>query len=96
MKGLDYLVFVGNGLNTLNISASKIDTHLLISGSPWWEPLGAYGEPGKARNMYDDYFPPTRLAFDLVLRIRDPARTVFQISTSQAPRTRRCTIPTAS
>jgi hypothetical protein len=56
VKGLGYLVFVGNGLNTLNISASKIDTHLLISGSTWWEPLGAYGEPGKARNMYDDYF----------------------------------------
>src|SRR3954464_11415527 len=56
VKGLNYLVFVGNGLNTLNISANKIDTHLLTSGSVWWEPLGAYGEPGKARNMYDDYF----------------------------------------
>ena len=56
MKGLNYLVFVGNGLNTLNISADKIDTHLLFSGSVWWEPLGAYGEPGKSRNMYDDYF----------------------------------------
>ena len=56
VKGLNYLVFVGNGLNTLNISASKIDTHLLLSGSTWWEPLGPYGEPGKSRNMYDDYF----------------------------------------
>ena len=56
VKGLGYLVFVGNGLNTLNISANKIDTHLLGSGSVWWEPLGAYGEPGKARNMYDDYY----------------------------------------
>jgi len=55
-NGLNYLVFVGNGLNTLNISASKIDTNLLASGSVWWEPLGAYGEPGKSRNMYDDYF----------------------------------------
>ena len=54
--GLNYLAFVGNGLNTLNISANKIDTHLALSGSAWWEPLGAYGEPGKARNMYDDYF----------------------------------------
>jgi hypothetical protein len=54
--GVNYLAFVGNGLNTLNISASKIDTHLLFSGSVWWEPLGAYGEPGKSRNMYDDYF----------------------------------------
>jgi hypothetical protein len=56
VTGLNYLMFVGNGLNTLNISASKIDTNLLLSGSVWWEPLGAYGEPGKARNMYDDYF----------------------------------------
>ena len=56
VKGLNYLVFVGNGLNTLNISAAKIDTNLLASGSVWWEPLGPYGEPGKARNMYDDYF----------------------------------------
>jgi len=55
-NGLNYLAFVGNGLNTLNISANKIDTHLALSGSVWWEPLGAYGEPGKARNMYDDYF----------------------------------------
>jgi hypothetical protein len=56
VNGLNYLAFVGNGLNTLNISANKIDTHLLFSGSAWWEPLGPYGEPGKARNMYDDYF----------------------------------------
>src|SRR5688572_24934306 len=55
-KGLNYLAFIGNGLNTLNISAAKIDTHLLFSGSVWWEPLGPYGEPGKSRNMYDDYF----------------------------------------
>jgi hypothetical protein len=56
VKGLSYLAFVGNGLNTLNISANKIDTHLLLSASTWWEPLGEFGEPGKSRNMYDDYF----------------------------------------
>jgi len=56
LKHLNYLVFIGNGLNTLNISANKIDTHLLFSGSVWWEPLGDYGPPGKSRNMYDDYF----------------------------------------
>ena len=55
-KGLNYLTFVGNGLNTLSISANKIDTHLALSGSVWWEPSGAYGEPGKSRNMHDDYF----------------------------------------
>ena len=56
LKSLNYLAFVGNGLNTLNISANKIDTHLLYSASVWWEPLGDYGPPGKSRNMYDDYF----------------------------------------
>ena len=56
VKGLNYLAFVGNGLNTLNISANKIDTNLMFSGSVWWEPLGDYGGPGKSRNMYDDYF----------------------------------------
>jgi len=56
VKGLNYLAFVGNGLNTLNVSANKIDTNLLLSGSTWWEPLGAYSEAGKSRQMYDDYF----------------------------------------
>ena len=56
VKGLNYLAFVGNGLNTLNISANKIDTNLLFSGSTWWEPLGSYSEPGKSWQMYDDYF----------------------------------------
>jgi hypothetical protein len=60
-KGLNYLAFVGNGLNTLSISASKIDTHLLLSGSVWWEPLGDYGNPGKSRNMYDDYFASDKI-----------------------------------
>jgi hypothetical protein len=60
LKGLNYLVFVGNGLNTLNITANKIDTSLLLSGSVWWEPLGAYSEPGKSRQMYDDYFASSK------------------------------------
>ena len=60
VKGLNYLVFVGNGLNTLNITANKIDTSLLLSGSVWWEPLGAYSEPGKSRQMYDDYFASSK------------------------------------
>jgi hypothetical protein len=59
VKALNYMAFLGNGLNTLSISANKIDTHLLFSGSVWWEPLGNYGEPGKSRNMYDDYFSST-------------------------------------
>jgi hypothetical protein len=56
LKGLNYLAFVGNGLNTLNISANKIDTNLLLAGSVWWEPLTPFSEPGKSRQMYDDYF----------------------------------------
>ena len=55
-KHFNYLAFLGNGLNTLSISAAKIDTHLVPSGSLWWEPLGDYGGTGKSRNMYDDYF----------------------------------------
>jgi hypothetical protein len=65
LKGLNYLVFVGNGLNTLNISASKIDTNLLFSGSVWWEPLGDYGPPGKSRNMYDDYYASDKVRIRL-------------------------------
>jgi hypothetical protein len=65
VKNLHYLAFVGNGLNTLSISANKIDPQLVLSGSVWWEPLGPYGEPGKSRNMYDDYFESkkTRVRF---------------------------------
>ena len=64
-KGLYYLAFVGNGLNTLNISATKIDTNLLTSGSVWWEPLGDFSEPGKSRNMYDDYFASRKVRIRL-------------------------------
>jgi hypothetical protein len=65
LKGLNYLAFLGNGLNTLNISATKIDTHLAVSGSVWWEPLGPYGPPGKDRNMYDDYFASKKVRIRL-------------------------------
>jgi len=58
---VNYLAFVGNGLNTLSISATKIDTHLVTSGSVWWEPLGDYGASGKSRNMYDDYFSSNKV-----------------------------------
>src|SRR6188768_3903260 len=60
-KGFNYLAFLGNGLNTLSISANKIDTNLVTSGSLWWEPLGNYGASGKSRNMYDDYFATDKL-----------------------------------
>ena len=54
-KGFTYYGFVGNGLNTLGVSANKIDTNLVWSGSVWYEPFGPYGMEGKSRNMYDDY-----------------------------------------
>jgi len=60
-KGLNYIGFVGNALNSINISAAKIDTNLLFAGSLWWEPLGGYSEPGKSANMYDDYFAQKKL-----------------------------------
>ena len=56
VKGLFYEVFLGNGLNTLTIPTSKIDTNLVYSASVWWEPTGPWGPDGKSRNMYDDYF----------------------------------------
>jgi hypothetical protein len=55
LKALHYHAFLGNGLNTLTIPTAKIDTNLVYSGTVFWEPLGPYGPPGKARNMYDDY-----------------------------------------
>jgi hypothetical protein len=64
-KNFNYLVFVGNGLNTLSISANKIDTSLLTAGSVWWEPLGAYSEAGKSRQMYDDYFASRKVRIRL-------------------------------
>ncbi len=65
VKGLNYLAMVGNGLNTLNVSANKIDTNLLVSGSLWWEPLGDYGPPGRSRNIYDDYFSSRKVRIRL-------------------------------
>jgi hypothetical protein len=64
-KGLNYQAFVGNGLNTLSISASKIDTNLLFSGNLWWEPFGNYAPPGKSVNMYDDYFAERKVRIRL-------------------------------
>ena len=60
-KNVYYYAFIGNGLNTLNISAAKIDTNLLLSGDVWWEPLGRYAPEGKSVNMYDDYFSEKKL-----------------------------------
>jgi hypothetical protein len=50
-----YTEFVGNSLNTLGISTTKIDTNLAYSGSVWWEPLGDYGPPGPYRTAFTDF-----------------------------------------
>ena len=64
-KGLYYNAFLGNSLNTLSITANKIDTNLMGAGSVWWEPLGGYSEPGRSVNMYDDYFAQKKLRIRL-------------------------------
>ena len=64
-KGLYYNAFVGNSLNTLSISANKIDTNLMGAASVWWEPLGSYSEPGRSVNMYDDYFAQKKVRIRL-------------------------------
>ena len=95
VKGLNYLAFIGNGLNTLSISANKIDTHLLfpaVSGGNRWEPTG---NPANHATCTMITSPPKTSAFELAPRIHGPARTVFQISINQVQRTRHSTIPTA-
>ena len=65
LKNWHYLALVGNGLNTLNISAAKIDENLTLAGSTWWEPFGAYAPPGKSVNMYDDYYSEKKVRIRL-------------------------------
>jgi hypothetical protein len=80
VKGVNYLGFVGNGLNTLNITANKIDTNLLMAGSVWWEPLGAYS---------------ASLVSGLARASRGRGKTVSPRSTNRVRTTRRSTTPTA-
>jgi hypothetical protein len=51
---LYYEAYIGNSLNTLNVSTTKIDRNMVYSGSTWWEPLGDYGPPGAARMAFSD------------------------------------------
>ncbi len=64
VKGLNYLAFLGNGLNTLSITANKIDTNLLFSGSVWWEPLGPTGRPVNHATCTMIIPTPRKFAFD--------------------------------
>jgi hypothetical protein len=49
-----YSAYVGNSMNTLGVSTSKIDKNFAYATSAWWEPLGDYGPPGAARMAYSD------------------------------------------
>ncbi len=51
---LFYSAYMGNSLNTLGISTSRIDRDMAYSTSWWWEPLGDYGPPGAARMAFSD------------------------------------------
>jgi hypothetical protein len=95
VKSLNYMLFLGNGLNTLNISANKIDTNLLFSGSVWWEPLGAYGEAGKARNMYDDYHASKKPRVRIGGAFTRSREDRFSNLDQSVLKIRHCTIPTA-
>jgi len=86
VKGLNYLAFVGNGLNTLSISANKIDTNLLVSGNVWWEPLGPYGRnPVNHATCTMIIRLPESSHSVRVPRLQDPGRTVFSDLDQSSP-----------
>lgn len=51
---LYYVGYIGNSMNTLNVSTSKVDKNFIYAGSAWWEPLGDYAPPGAYRMAYSD------------------------------------------
>jgi hypothetical protein len=51
---LNYVAYIGNSANTLNVSTSKIDQNLVYSGSVWCEPLGPYAPPGAYKMAFSD------------------------------------------
>jgi hypothetical protein len=52
--GLKYIAMVGNSLNTLDISATKIDFNLAYSASLWWD----HNQFGKAWNDWEHHDAP--------------------------------------
>lgn len=54
LPGLNYIAMAGNSLNTLNISASRIDYRLAYSLSVWYD----LHEFGKAWNDYENHQSP--------------------------------------
>lgn len=53
-ESLNYVAYVGNSANTLNVSTSKIDRNLIYASSVWWEPLGDYNPPGAYKMAFSD------------------------------------------
>jgi hypothetical protein len=91
-KGFTYYGFVGNGLNTLGVSANKIDTNLVWSGSVWYEPFGPYGMEGKSRNMYDDYAATDKVRVRFGTSFTRSKEDRFSNLDVTNPRTLPCTI----
>ena len=83
-KGLNYIAFVGNALNSINISAAKIDTNLLGSGSLWWEPLGSTN-PANQSTCTMIILPRKRFAFDLVHRLQESREDRFSNLDQSSP-----------
>ena len=54
VPGLNYIAMAGNSLNTLNISASRIDYRLAYSASVWYD----LNQFGKAWNDYEHHESP--------------------------------------
>ena len=89
LKHLNYLVFLGNGVNTLNVTANKINTSLLVSGSVWWEPLVPSRNPENRARCTMIISRPTRLAFGWGRVLPDPVKTASQTPISPVPTTHR-------
>ena len=76
INGLNYLAFVGNGLNTLSISANKSIRTCRCPAVSGGNRSAPTGNPVNHATCTTLSSPPTRFAFDLAPRLHDPGRTV--------------------
>jgi hypothetical protein len=86
VKGLHYLAFVGNGLNTPR--SIRICCFPAASGGNRWETTAP---PVKHEICTMTISPPKKFACESGPLIQGRGRTAFQISISQVPRTHQCT-----
>src|SRR4029078_10959431 len=54
-NSLYYNAYVGNSLNTLNVSTAKIDRNHAYAFSTWRAPLGDFAPPGILKMAYSDF-----------------------------------------